>query len=91
LDSVGIATDTDRADKLVSELSGKSVWEVIDAGKAKLSSVPSVGPSAAPSAGGAPAAGGSAPAKPKEEEKKEEEEVDEDMGGLFGGDDDEGY
>lgn len=44
----------------------------------------------APAAGGA-APGGAAPAKPKVEEKKEEEEVDEDMGGLFGGDDDEGY
>jgi len=50
---------------------------------------------AAAAAGSAPAAGGAAaggaPAKAKVEEKKEEEEVDEDMGGLFGGDDDEGY
>jgi len=41
----------------------------------------------------APVAAGGAPvavAKPKEEEKPEEE-LDEDMGGLFGGDDDEGY
>jgi len=49
---------------------------------------------AAAAGGSAPAAGGAAPAaaaaKPKEEEKPEEE-VDEDMGGLFGGDEEEGY
>ena len=94
LDSVGIATDTDRADKLVAELEGKDVWEVIAAGKSKLSSVPSVAaPSAAAPSAAAPAA--AAGGKPKEEEKKkkeeEEEEADADMGGLFGGDDEEGY
>jgi len=47
---------------------------------------------AAASSGGAPAAsaGPAAAAKPAVEEKPEEE-VDEDMGGLFGGDDEEGY
>jgi len=44
-------------------------------------------PASTPAAG-APAA---AETKKKVEEKKEEEEIDEDMGGLFGGDDDEGY
>jgi len=43
-------------------------------------------PASTPAAG-APAA----ETKKKVEEKKEEEEIDEDMGGLFGGDDDEGY
>jgi len=46
-------------------------------------------PASTPAAGGA-----TAPAKKEEEKKKKDEEVeevDEDMGGLFGGDDDEGY
>jgi len=44
-------------------------------------------PASTPAAGAAPAAD-----TKKEEKKKEEvEEIDEDMGGLFGGDDDEGY
>jgi len=47
---------------------------------------------AAAPAGGAPASSAApAAAAKKVEEKKEEEEVDEDMGGLFGGDDEEGY
>jgi len=45
----------------------------------------------APAAGASASAAAPAAAAKKEEEKKEEEEVDEDMGGLFGGDDDEGY
>jgi large subunit ribosomal protein LP2 len=51
LDSVGVATDTDRADKLVAELEGKNVWEVVAAGKSKLSSVPSTAAPAAASSG----------------------------------------
>jgi len=52
---------------------------------------------AAASAAAAPAGGAPVPAShagkapPKVDEKKEEEEVDEDMGGLFGGEDEEGY
>jgi len=52
---------------------------------------------AASAAAAAPAGGAPVPAShagkapPKVDEKKEEEEVDEDMGGLFGGEDEEGY
>jgi len=49
---------------------------------------------AAAQAAAAPAAGAAAPAAAaatKKVEEKVEEEVDEDMGGLFGGDDDDGY
>ncbi|XP_029428203.1 60S acidic ribosomal protein P2-like [Rhinatrema bivittatum] len=85
LDSVGIDTDNERLNKVISELGGKNVDDVVNAGLAKLASVPAGGAvAAAPSA--APAAGGAAPAaEKKEEEKKEEsEESDEDMGfGLF--------
>ncbi|TID17113.1 60S acidic ribosomal protein P2 [Venturia nashicola] len=84
LQSVGVDPDTERLEKLISELKGKDINELITEGSAKLASVPSGG------AGGgaaAPAAGGAAPAAEaaKEEEKEEEkEESDDDMGfGLF--------
>ncbi|NP_001085475.1 ribosomal protein lateral stalk subunit P2 S homeolog [Xenopus laevis] len=88
LNSVGIETDQQRAEKVVGELKGKSIDEVIAQGNSKLASMPSGGAVAAAAGGGsaAPAAGGSAaPAEEKKEEKKEEsEESDDDMGfGLF--------
>eukprot|EP00088_Acartia_fossae_P038881 TRINITY_DN4036_c0_g1_i1.p1 TRINITY_DN4036_c0_g1~~TRINITY_DN4036_c0_g1_i1.p1 ORF type:complete len:109 (+),score=71.14 TRINITY_DN4036_c0_g1_i1:53-379(+) len=82
LKSAGIDADSAEVDKVVSELSGKNMEELIAEGMEKISSVPAGG-------GGAPAAGGAAPAAaeaPKEEAKKEEseEEEDDDMGfGLF--------
>ncbi|KAL5376336.1 hypothetical protein DPSP01_010561 [Paraphaeosphaeria sporulosa] len=84
LSSVGIEADSERLDKLLSELEGKDINELIASGSEKLASVPSGGSGAA-AAGGA-AAGGAAPAEeaaaaPAEEEK---EESDDDMGfGLF--------
>ncbi|KAH7879093.1 60s acidic ribosomal protein-domain-containing protein [Lentinula edodes] len=84
LSAVGIESEEERLDKLLSELSGKDINTLISEGSSKLSSVPSGGGAAAASA--APAAGGAAPAAEKEEEKKEEEkeESDDDMGfGLF--------
>ncbi|KAL1924764.1 ribosomal protein P2 [Calcarisporiella thermophila] len=82
LSTVGIEADEERLSKLLSELEGKDVNELISQGKEKLASVPTGG---AVAAGGA--AGGAAPAaqeEKKEEKKEEEEEEDEDMGfGLF--------
>lgn len=69
--------------KVISELSGKAIDDVLAEGKEKLASVPSGG--GAPAAGGAAAAGGAEDA-PAAEAKKESssEEEDEDMGfGLF--------
>ncbi|MCJ1370315.1 60S acidic ribosomal protein P2 [Loxospora ochrophaea] len=85
LESVGIDADDDRLDKLISELEGKDLQQLISEGSTKLASVPSGGGgggAAGPTTGG----GAVAPEEPKEEEKKEEEkeESDEDMGfGLF--------
>lgn len=74
---VGVETEADYAAKLVSELEGKDVQEVIAAGKEKLASVPAGGAvAAAPAAAGG--AGGAAPAA--EEKKEESEEEDADMG-----------
>ncbi|KAM4617443.1 large ribosomal subunit protein P2 [Discoglossus pictus] len=86
LDSVGIETDDERAKKVVSELKGKSIEEVIAQGNSKLASMPSGGAVAAVSGSAAPAAGApAAPAEEKKEEKNDEsEESDDDMGfGLF--------
>ncbi|OAL07641.1 ribosomal protein 60S [Phaeosphaeriaceae sp. SRC1lsM3a] len=84
LQSVGIDADSDRLDKLISELEGKDINELISEGSAKLASVPSGGAGGAAPAAGA-AAGGAADAAPAEEAKEEEkEESDDDMGfGLF--------
>ncbi|XP_058826528.1 large ribosomal subunit protein P2-like [Topomyia yanbarensis] len=84
LSSVGIEADSARVTKVVSELKGKSVDELIASGREKLSSMPAGG--AAPAAGGAAAGpAAAAPAEEKKEEKKEESESeDDDMGfGLF--------
>ncbi|KAL8851407.1 MAG: hypothetical protein Q9221_003678 [Calogaya cf. arnoldii] len=87
LSSVGIDADSDRLDKLIKELEGKDLQELIAEGSQKLASVPSGGGggggAAAPAAGGA--AGGAAPEeKAPEKEPEKEEESDEDMGfGLF--------
>ncbi|KNG48008.1 60s acidic ribosomal protein p2 [Stemphylium lycopersici] len=84
LEAVGIESDDERLNKLISELEGKDINELIASGSEKLASVPSGGSgggAAAPAAGGAAAAAEEAPAAAKEEEK---EESDDDMGfGLF--------
>merc|ERR1711937_1061142 len=82
LSSVGVDADEERLNKVLSELSGKNVEEVIAEGKEKLASVPSGG---AVAAGGAAAAGDAAPAEEeKKAESSESESVDDDMGfGLF--------
>ncbi|KAI9681145.1 MAG: 60S acidic ribosomal protein P2 [Caeruleum heppii] len=86
LGSVGIEADDERLEKLLSELKGKDISELIAEGSTKLASVPSGGAGgAAPAAGGAaPAAGGAAAEEAKPAKEEEKEESDEDMGfGLF--------
>jgi large subunit ribosomal protein LP2 len=88
LGSVGIETDNEKAEKVVKELTGKDIAEVIAKGSEKLASVPSGGGAAvaaAPAAGGAAAPAGGSPAKEDKKAKKEEsDEEDDDMGfGLF--------
>ncbi|PVH93574.1 ribosomal protein 60S [Periconia macrospinosa] len=85
LESVGIDADDERLEKLLSELEGKDINELISEGSSKLASVPSGGAGAA--AGGAAAggaAGGAAEETKAEEKEEEKEESDDDMGfGLF--------
>ncbi|KAK0148287.1 60S acidic ribosomal protein P2 [Merluccius polli] len=90
LSSVGIEADDERLNKVISEMNGKDINEVMNSGLAKLTSVPAGGAVAASAAGGGAAAAAAAAtpaaaAEEKKEEKKEEsEESDDDMGfGLF--------
>ncbi|XP_027732879.1 60S acidic ribosomal protein P2-like [Vombatus ursinus] len=89
LDSVGIETDEERLKKVINELSGKNIEDVITQGSSKLASMPTRGAvTVAASAGStAPAAASAAPAsteEKKEEKKEESEESCDDMGfGLF--------
>ena len=64
--------------KLISELEGKDINEVIESGVSKLASVPAGGAVASGGAA-APAADGGGAAK-EEAKKEEEEEEDSDMG-----------
>ncbi|XP_041054207.1 60S acidic ribosomal protein P2-like [Carcharodon carcharias] len=84
LDSVGIEADDERLNKVISELKGKNVDDVITAGNAKLASVPAGGVATAGATGGAAPAAAAAVEEKKEEKKEESEESDDDMGfGLF--------
>ncbi|PKI83924.1 60s acidic ribosomal protein P2 [Malassezia vespertilionis] len=83
LSSVGIEADNERLDKLVSELEGKDINEIIAEGSQKLASVPTGGAAPAAAAAGAAVAGNDA-APAAEEKAEEKEESDDDMGfGLF--------
>uniref|UniRef100_A0A8C3JL11 Large ribosomal subunit protein P2 n=1 Tax=Calidris pygmaea TaxID=425635 RepID=A0A8C3JL11_9CHAR len=88
LDSVGIETDDERMNKVISELNGKNIEDVIAQGNGKLASMPAGGAVAVSAGGGSAApAAAAAPAaveEKKEEKKEESEESDDDMGfGLF--------
>ena len=77
--TVGIEADAAQVKKLVSELEGKDLAEVIAAGRKNLQSVAAAAPAgaAAPAAGGAAAP--AAAAAPEPESEEEEMELD-----LFG-------
>merc|ERR1712029_1095131 len=83
LSSVGIEADGDKVDKVVAELAGKNIQELIAEGTTKLGSMPAAGAAAAPAAGGSGAAAAPAAAE-KAKEPEPESEEDDDMGfGLF--------
>ena len=89
LGSVGIEADAAKAEKVVKELTGKKIPDVIKEGTKKLATVPSGGgraPAAAAAPGKAPAkdSKGGSPAKEDKKKKEESDEEDDDMGfGLF--------
>jgi len=82
LSSVGVEADAERVKKLISELKGKNLEEIIKTGTTKLASMPSGGSSAPATA--APVVAKGAPKEEKKKEKEPEPEEDADMGfGLF--------
>ncbi|MCJ1378420.1 60S acidic ribosomal protein P2 [Xylographa soralifera] len=87
LESVGIDADEDRLEKLIGELKGKDLQELIAEGSSKLASVPSGGGGGGGGASAPTAGGDSGPVAEEEkpaEKEEEKEESDEDMGfGLF--------
>nr|AAX62403.1 ribosomal protein P2 isoform A [Lysiphlebus testaceipes] len=87
LSSVGIEADGEKLQKVISELKGKSIEELIAQGREKLSSMPVGGGGAAPAAAAASSAAAPAAEEKKEnkkEAKAESESEDDDMGfGLF--------
>ncbi|GAA5904366.1 60S acidic ribosomal protein P2 [Sporobolomyces salmoneus] len=88
LASVDITPDQERLEKLISELNGKNIDELIAEGSSKLASVPSGGAAAGGAAAGGAAAGGAAAEEKKEEKNHGLTSVplysDDDMGfGLF--------
>ncbi|KAK6873148.1 Large ribosomal subunit protein P2A [Candida tropicalis] len=81
LSAADIEIEDEKLEKLISELEGKNVEELIAEGNEKLSSVPTGAPAGAAASAGA-AAGDEAAAEEAAEEEKEES--DDDMGfGLF--------
>jgi large subunit ribosomal protein LP2 len=88
LDAAGVESNDEKIGKLIAELKNKDLNEIIAAGRAKLSTVPSGG--GAPRASGAPAApvsGGGGGTKQPEKAPEPEEKEDEDEGlgfDLFG-------
>ena len=90
LSSVGVDVDAASLKKVVDELKGKNIEELMDAGRKKLATMPAGGAAPAAAAAGAPAAaaGGDKKAdagKAKEKEPEPESDAeDDDMGfGLF--------
>ncbi|KAL9658368.1 hypothetical protein ABK040_015688 [Willaertia magna] len=81
LSSVGADAEDEQVDKLLKELEGKNVFDVISQGKEKLASVPTGGAAVAATSGATQAV-----ETKQEEEKKpesEEEEEEDAFGGLF--------
>mmetsp|Transcript_70154 Transcript_70154/g.131157 ORF Transcript_70154/g.131157 Transcript_70154/m.131157 type:complete len:116 (+) Transcript_70154:83-430(+) len=87
LESVEADYDEEIANKLISEMEGKTIHEVIAEGKEKLKNFGGGGggPAVAAPAGGGGGGGADAGAAKKEEKKVEEEEEEEEMDfDLFG-------
>ncbi len=81
LDSVGITADEAQVDKLLAELAGKDLDQLIAEGTKKFASVPSGGAGgAAPASSSGASAGGAAPAKEAEKPKEKSEESEADLG-----------
>lgn len=79
LSSVGVEVDQERLTRVVKELKGKSIEELITQGREKLQSVPSGGAVAAAAA----PAGGAAPAAADKKEDKRKLQSESDKFGIY--------
>merc|ERR1712146_332287 len=82
LGAVGVEVDEDRLDKMLADLEGKDLDELLESGKGLLVQFGSGG------GGGGSGGGGGGAADEAEEEKEEEGEEEADIGGgidMFGG------
>jgi large subunit ribosomal protein LP2 len=80
LSSVEVNVDDAALNKVLEQLAGKNLDEVIAAGKEKLASVPSVGAASS----SAPTASSSSSAPAKEEKKEEKPKSEDEAIGAFG-------
>ena len=91
LQAAGCSVDEEQLTKLMGDVEGKDINEILSAGAAKIQDVPfggGGGGGGGVGGGGDAGAGGAAAEEAKPEEKEEEEEMD--LGGgmdMFGGDD----
>jgi len=91
--AAGVEADEESTKKVVEELKGKNVYELMKAGSSKLATFGGAGRGASAPTGATSAPTGattSAPTETKKEEAKEEEKAEEEsqsMGDLFGEDD----
>ena len=88
LEAIGAEAEDEKIEKLLADLEGKNVEELIKAGLDKLVSIPTGGAAAPAAAAAAAAAEEKKEEEAKEEEEEEEEDIDMSGGGLFGDDDD---
>jgi len=92
LEAAGLSANEDQLTKLLGDLDGKDVNELLAAGAAQIKDVPFGGGGGGGGGGAAAgAAAGAAPVVEEKEEEKEEEEMD--LGGgmdMFGGGDEGG-
>merc|ERR1712025_329926 len=75
LSSVGIEADAEKVDKVVAELAGKNIEELIAEGTTKLGSMPSGGGAAPAAAAASDAPAAAAPAKEPEPESEEDDDM----------------
>eukprot|EP01123_Difflugia_compressa_P014083 TRINITY_DN69_c0_g1_i1.p1 TRINITY_DN69_c0_g1~~TRINITY_DN69_c0_g1_i1.p1 ORF type:complete len:116 (-),score=49.17 TRINITY_DN69_c0_g1_i1:46-393(-) len=85
LEAAGVEADTEKISKLLSELEGKDLNEVLAAGRAKLSAVPSGGGGGGARSGGAApsASSGGGGGKVEEQLEKEKEPSEEEEAMTF--------
>jgi large subunit ribosomal protein LP2 len=93
LSSVGVAVDAARLDKMMADLQGKDLNELLESGKALLTTFDSGSGSGCGGGGGGGGPAAAPAADVKVVQEKEEEEAEIDVGGgmnLFQGEEDDG-